>query len=67
VVTSLFAEKYGAQPLYEQEYCGRGQMENYINEQQLFLFADRTSCHTMRANQNRLLMSTVACGAACAA
>lgn len=60
VVTSLCAEKYAARPLYEQEYCGRGQMENYIKEQQLFLFADRTSCHTMRANQIRLLMSTVA-------
>lgn len=60
VVTSLSAEKYPAQVLYEQEYCGRGQMENHIKEQQLFLFADRTSCQTMRANQIRLLMSTVA-------
>lgn len=60
IVTSLTAEKYAAQALYEQDYCGRGQMENYIKEQQLFLFADRTSCHTMRANQIRLLMSTVA-------
>lgn len=60
IVTSLTAEKYPAQALYEQDYCGRGQMENYIKEQQLFLFADRTSCHTMRANQIRLLMSTVA-------
>lgn len=60
VVTSLSAEKYPAQTLYEQEYCGRGQMENHLKEQQLFLFADRTSCHTLRANQIRLLMSTVA-------
>lgn len=60
VVTSLTAEKFAAQTLYEQEYCARGQAENHIKEQQLFLFADRTSCHTMRANQIRLLMSTVA-------
>ncbi len=60
VVTSLKAGQYPPQALYEQDYCGRGQMENYIKEQQLFLFADRTSCETMRANQIRLLMSTVA-------
>src|SRR5205085_5658817 len=46
--------------LYEQEYCGRGDMENRIKEQKLFLFADRVSCSTMRANQIRLCLSTVA-------
>jgi hypothetical protein len=60
VVTSLSAEAYPAQTLYEQEYCGRGDMENRIKEQQLFLFACRTSCATMRANQVRLLLSAVA-------
>jgi hypothetical protein len=60
VVTSLSAEAYPAQPLYEQEYCGRGNMENRIKEKKLFLFADRVSCHTMRANQVRLCLSTVA-------
>jgi hypothetical protein len=35
-------------------------MENRIKEQQLCLFADRTSCHTMRANQLRLWLSSVA-------
>lgn len=35
-------------------------MENRIKEQQLFLFADRTSCQTLRANQLRLAFSTVA-------
>jgi hypothetical protein len=59
VVTSLSTEQFDARTLYEQEYCARGQMENRIKEQQLFLFADRTSCHTMRANQIRLLLSTV--------
>ena len=60
VVTSLSAEDYPAQLLYEEEYCARGDMENRIKEQQLMLFADRTSCATMRANQIRLMLSTVA-------
>jgi hypothetical protein len=60
VVTSLCAEKFAAQELYEREYCGRGDMENRIKEQQLCLFADRTSCQTLRANQLRLAFSTVA-------
>jgi hypothetical protein len=60
VVTSLFAEQCDARTLYEQRYCGRGDMENRIKEQQRCLFADRTSCHTMRANQLRLWLSSVA-------
>jgi hypothetical protein len=60
VVTSLAAAEFAGQTLYEQEYCGRGEMENRIKEQQLMLFADRTSCETMRANQVRLYFSTVA-------
>jgi Transposase DDE domain group 1 len=60
VVTSLTAAEHPAQPLYEREYCGRGDMENRIKEQQLFLFAYRTSCATMRANQIRLMFSAVA-------
>jgi hypothetical protein len=60
VVTSLKAEAYSAQSLYEQEYCARGDMENRIKEQQLMLFADRVSCSTMRANQVRLCLATVA-------
>jgi hypothetical protein len=60
VVTSLTAESEPAQPLYEQRYCGRGEMENRIKEQQLYLFADRTSCRTMRANQLRLWLSSAA-------
>jgi len=59
VVTSLSAESFDAASLYEQEYCGRGNMENRIKEQQLFLFADRTSCQSLRANQLRLAFSTV--------
>jgi len=60
VVTSLSAEAFDAASVYEQEYCGRGDMENRIKEQQRFLFADRTSCQTLRANQLRLAFSTVA-------
>lgn len=60
VVTSLSTEAYDAATLYEQEYCARGDMENRIKEQQLYLFADRTSASTMRANQLRLWLSSVA-------
>jgi hypothetical protein len=60
VVTSLDPEEFSAPTVYESEYCGRGNMENRIKEQQLFLFADRTSCQTMRANQLRLAFSTMA-------
>jgi Transposase DDE domain group 1 len=60
VVTSLSAEQRAGQLLYEQDYCGRGEMENRIKEQQLHLFADRTSAHTMRANQIRLFFSSIA-------
>jgi hypothetical protein len=48
------------QELYEQVYCQRGEMENRIKEQQLGLFADRTSCHRFLANQFRLLLSSAA-------
>jgi hypothetical protein len=60
VVTSLAAERLAAQALYENMYCARGEMENRIKEQQLCLFADRTSCQTMRANQLRLWLSSAA-------
>jgi len=60
VVTSLSRAEFDAETLYEQQYCARGEMENRIKEQQLFLFADRTSAATMRANQLRLWFSSVA-------
>jgi hypothetical protein len=62
VVTSLSSETRPAQALYEEDYCGRGEMENRIKEQQLHLFADRTSAGTMRANQVRLFFSSIAYG-----
>lgn len=57
IVTNLEGE---GQALYEQTYCARGEMENRIKEQQLGLFADRTSCHDFLANQFRLLLSSMA-------
>jgi len=60
VATSLASEAFDARTLYEDEYCARGEMENRIKEQQLYLFADRTSAHSMRANQLRLWFSSVA-------
>jgi hypothetical protein len=60
IVTSISAEERDAQTLYEQDYCARGEMENRIKEQQLHLFADRTSAGTMRANQIRLFFSSIA-------
>ena len=41
-------------------YCARGDMENRIKEQQLDLFADRTSTAPMAGNQLRLWFSTFA-------
>jgi hypothetical protein len=60
IVTSLSRRKAKAAELYEQIYCARGEMENRIKEQQLYLFADRTSAHLMRVNQIRLWFSSVA-------
>ena len=60
VVTSLGAERMAARALYEEVYCARGDMENRIKEQQLALFADRTSAQTMRANQLRLYFASFA-------
>jgi hypothetical protein len=60
IITNEEPSQFQAQTLYEQDYCGRGEMENRIKEQQLDLYADRTSTETMRANQLRLWFSTLA-------
>jgi hypothetical protein len=61
VVTSLPAEQVAAQELYEKVYCARGECpENRIKEQQLDLFADRTSTGKMWSNQLRLYFSSIA-------
>lgn len=60
IVTSLAPAAIDGRTLYERIYCARGEMENRIKEQQLDLFADRTSAATMRANQLRLWFASFA-------
>lgn len=60
IVTSIQSEQIDARALYEDFYCARGEMENRIKEQQLGLFADRTSTSWMRSNQLRLYFSSFA-------
>lgn len=60
IVTSLPSDTWSAQVLYEKLYCARGEMENRIKEQQLCLFADRTSTHHLSSNQMRLWFSSAA-------
>ena len=57
VVTNLEGD---GKELYERLYCQRGEMENRIKEQQLDLFADRTSCHDWWPNQFRLIAASLA-------
>jgi len=57
VVTSLPGD---AKRLYDKLYCARGESENRIKEQQMCLFADRTSCMNWLPNQFRLLLSSLA-------
>ena len=59
VVTSLNAERWEKKALYEELYCGRGDMENRIKEQ-FVMFADRVSVSTMRGNQLRIYLSVIA-------
>jgi hypothetical protein len=60
VVTSIKKNTMDAVTIYEKLYCARGDMENRIKEQQLWLYADRTSASKMRANQIRLYFSSAA-------
>jgi len=57
IVTNRDDEAAG---LYDTIYCQRGEMENRIKEQQLGLFADRTSCSRWWPNQFRLLEAALA-------
>ena len=59
VVTSLTPKQAAAQEVYETIYCARGEMENRIKEQQLGVFADRTSTASFRSNQIRLYFSSI--------
>ena len=58
IVTSVPVQECAGRRLYEVVYCGRGEMENRIKEQQLGLFADRTSSRKLAANQLRLYFSS---------
>ncbi len=60
VVTNISRKQVGARELYERWYCARGDMENRIKDQQLWLFSDRTSAHIMLANQLRMYFSAFA-------
>lgn len=58
IVTDLV--RADAQRLYQQVYCARGQMENYLKDHKLALKSDRTSCHRFLANAFRLLLHSAA-------
>jgi hypothetical protein len=66
VVTNVPPANGGARFLYEDVYCQRGEMENRLKECQGELFADRTPTPTMRANQLRLWLSSMAYVLMCA-
>jgi hypothetical protein len=46
--------------LYEELYCGRGEMENVLKQQVLDLRADRMSTHYLASNQLRLWLAAFA-------
>lgn len=68
VVTNLPAEgfrgedrqRFSAARLYEEVYCGRGEMENVLKQQVLDLSADRLSTQHLGSNQLRLWLATLA-------
>lgn len=60
IVTNLGGRHYKMLDVYETGYCQRGEMENRIKEQQLDLFADRTSTHHLHSNQLRLYFASFA-------
>lgn len=58
IVTDLNGK--GPQRMYDESYCGRGCMENFIKNHKTYLHSDRTSCHTFEANQFRLFLHSAA-------
>jgi len=60
IVTNLAAPDHAAAPLYEEVYCGRGDMENAVKEHQLDLFGERLSCAGFASNEVRLLLASFA-------
>jgi hypothetical protein len=53
-------QRFSAARLYEEVYCGRGEMENVLKQQVLALSADRLSTHYLGSNQLRLWLATLA-------
>ena len=53
-------QRFSAARLYEDVYCGRGEMENVLKQQVLDLSADRLSTHHLGSNQLRLWLATLA-------
>jgi hypothetical protein len=66
IVTNVHPAFGSPRFLYEDVYCQRGEMENRLKECQGDLFADRTPTPTMRANQLRLWLSSLAYVLMCA-
>jgi hypothetical protein len=66
IVTNVPPAFGSARFLYEDVYCQRGEMENRLKECQGDLFADRTPTPTIRANQLRLWLSSLAYVLMCA-
>lgn len=60
LLLQVFKEIGDAQKIYDTIYSQRGEMEHRIQEQQLGLFADRTSFHEWWSNQFPLLLSSAA-------
>ena len=58
VVTTL--REPSSRTLYQQDYCARGQVENYIKQVKCDLKADRTSASSYLANFARLLLTAAA-------
>jgi hypothetical protein len=52
--------RFEPQQCYEDFYCQRGEAENHVKQQQLDLYATRSSSHWMEANQLRLSFSAFA-------
>jgi hypothetical protein len=58
IVTDLNGK--GPQRMYDESYCGRGRMENFIKNHKNALHSDRTSCSRFEANMFRLYLHSAA-------
>jgi len=58
ISTDIFQAK--TKSLYEDIYCGRGNMELMIKDHKTYTKSDRTSCHSFKANQLRLFFHSAA-------